>query len=350
DRGTPSQRSTRSGHERRSAHSAHHHHRYHGGEGENGNEDFQVPAASPYHTTTQRRHQRGSQSCYNAFSDDFDRFSNMNRSFTAAVHPRFKELRNELRVTTDRKNYYKDLYKRERQNRIRDRELRDLVEKKLMDDLKEREMEYSNCLLRIKSLEQQLQHQSNFPPPMRESTFRVPHFCTPSTSHTASTMAGAGEALSSTSELFGLRSAYLTSPPVPGSEAIPASLGVAAAVVPENSGEMPDETKVFRQPDESALELPRNSSNCDDSDEQVGVKNSEAVQNFETDDVKSSVADVLKSCNDNNSKDNNGNINGTVLEEEAQSDTGYGTTSECASDLRRVHSDSDLPLQQLSQA
>lgn len=67
---------------------------------------------------------------------------------------KLKELRAELRATNERKNYYKDLYKRERQDRIRDRELRDLVEKKLMDDLRSKELECSNNLLRIKALEQ----------------------------------------------------------------------------------------------------------------------------------------------------------------------------------------------------
>lgn len=67
---------------------------------------------------------------------------------------KLKELRTELRAANERKNYYKDLYKRERRDRIRDRELRDLVEKKLMDDLRSKELECSNNLLRIKALEQ----------------------------------------------------------------------------------------------------------------------------------------------------------------------------------------------------
>ncbi|KHN75096.1 hypothetical protein Tcan_16248 [Toxocara canis] len=201
-----------------------------------------------------------------------------------------RELRAEVRMTTDRKNYYKDLYKTERQDRLRDRELRDLVEKKLMDDLRNKELECANHILHIKALEQELHRQASFPQPMRESNFRVPHYCTPSTSNTASTMAGAGEALSSTSELFAVRGAFMVAP----------------------CCEMPDETKVFRQPEELSLELPRNG-----------------------------VADVSNAA----SVATNRVHNTTVLEEDRQSDNGYGTTSECASEIRsirRVHSDSQI--------
>ncbi|VDK67449.1 unnamed protein product [Onchocerca ochengi] len=238
-----------------------------------------------------------------------------------------KDLRAELRATNERKNYYKDLYKRERQDRIRDRELRDLVEKKLMDDLRSKELECSNNLLRIKALEQQLQHHSNFPPPIRESSFRIPHFCTPSTSNTASTMAGAGEALSSTSELFAIRGAYLMNP-VTGGAGI---AGTTVATISGNPGEMPDEMKVFRQPDELSLELARNSSDVDTL--------------F---DVKSDDAAKISANSLGFALSNRENFNGTVLEEDPQSDNGYGTTSECASELvrsiRRVHSDSEVPL------
>ncbi|VDP21465.1 unnamed protein product [Onchocerca flexuosa] len=168
-------------------------------------ESLSATSAAPYHVATQRKYPRGTQSCYDAFSDDFNRFSSMNRSFVGAAHSKYKpsrreyinimrrshlnsnygncdptlnnptlysrdlddsdaetwnseriikDLRAELRATNERKNYYKDLYKRERQDRIRDRELRDLVEKKLMDDLRSKELECSNNLLRIKALEQ----------------------------------------------------------------------------------------------------------------------------------------------------------------------------------------------------
>lgn len=67
---------------------------------------------------------------------------------------KFQELRAELRASNDRKNYYKDLYKRERRDRIKDRELRDMIEKRLMEDLRTREIECNNYILHIKSLEQ----------------------------------------------------------------------------------------------------------------------------------------------------------------------------------------------------
>lgn len=360
--------------EKRPSYSNHHHCRGNGGG--SGDDGFLAPTA-PYHVATQRKHHRGTQSCYDGFNDEFDRFSNINRSFAGATHSKYKpsrrdymsstrrhmqleygscdpspnthgmynrdlddsdtetwnseriikELRAELRVTNDRKNYYKDLYKRERQDRIRDRELRDLVEKKLMDDLRSKEIECSNNLLRIKALEQQLQHHSNFPPPMRDSSFRIPHFCTPSTSNTVSTMGGAGEALSSTSELFGLRSTYLTNPTGPGATVTAASV----AVVPSSLSEMPDETKDYRHHDEFSLELGRNSSGG--GDERLNIRNDEATQ---------------VSMNFALTNYSNSNLNGTVLEEDPQSDNGYGTTSECASELvrsiRRVHSDSALPL------
>lgn len=140
-------------------------------------------------------------------------------------------------------------------------------------------------------------------------------------------MAGAGEALSSTSELFAIRSAYLINPAV-------SSAGIAGttnAAVSSNSGEMPDEMKVFRQPDELPLELARNSSIIDTP---IDIRNDDPVR------ISANSLGV--------SFANRENFNGTVLEEDRQSDNGYGTTSECASELvrsiRRVHSDSEVPL------
>ncbi|EJW87408.1 hypothetical protein WUBG_01685 [Wuchereria bancrofti] len=374
ERNSSSYKSLRNAREKRSFHSSHH---YRGSAG--AAVDDGLPAStSPYHFAIQRKYPRGTQSCYDGLGDDFDRFSIMNRSFASVAHSKYKpsrreymnimrrsrlnsecdscnlslntpllysrdlddsdaetwnseriikELRAELRATNERKNYYKDLYKRERQDRIRDRELRDLVEKKLMDDLRNKEMECSNNLLRIKVLEQQLQHRSSFPPPIRESSFRVPHFCTPSSSNTGSTMAGAGEALSSTSELFAVRSAYLINP-VFGGTGITGTTNVA---VSGNSSEIPDEMKVFRQPDELPLELARNSSIIDTP---LDVRNDNAMK------ISANSSGV--------SFANRENFNGTVLEEDRQSDNGYGTTSECASELvriiRRVHSDSEIPL------
>ncbi|VDK83046.1 unnamed protein product [Litomosoides sigmodontis] len=376
----PSSYKLRNAREKRSFYASHHHYRGNAG----GGMDDGVPAPeSPYHTATQRKYPRGTQSCHDGLSDDFDRFSNVNRSFASAAHSKYKpirreymnimrrshlnsehgscdpsmntpplysrdlddsdaetwnseriikdyhklkELRAELRAANERKNYYKDLYKRERQDRVRDRELRDLVEKKLMDDLRSKELECSNNLLRIKALEQQLQHHSNFPPPMHESSFRIPHFCTPSSSNTASTMAGAGEALSSTSELFAVRGTYLINQV--GNRGI---TEVANATISGNSGEMPDEMKVFRQPDELPLELARDNS-------VVG-----APADARSADAAGISANLLGV-----SFTNRENFNGTVLEEDRQSDNGYGTTSECASELirsiRRVHSDSEVPL------
>uniref|UniRef100_A0A0R3S046 PRKG1_interact domain-containing protein n=1 Tax=Elaeophora elaphi TaxID=1147741 RepID=A0A0R3S046_9BILA len=375
DRNLPSYKSLRNPREKRSFHSSHHHYRGNAG---GGPDDGLSASTSPYHTATQRKYPRGTQSCHDGLSDEFDRFSSMNRSFASAAHSKYKptrreymnvmrrshlnseygscdpslntpplysrdlddsdaetwnseriikELRAELRATNERKNYYKDLYKRERQDRMRDRELRDLVEKKLMDDLRNKELECSNNLLRIKALEQQLQHHSNFPPPIRESSFRIPHFCTPSSSNTASTMAGAGEALSSTSELFAIRGAYLIN-----QTAVNTGIeGAANTAVSGNPGEMPDEMKVFRQPDELSLEQARNSSmvntavdvRCDNA---AGISPNSLGVSFA----------------------NRENFNGTLLEEDRQSDNGYGTTSECASELvrsiRRVHSDSEVPL------
>ncbi|EFO26918.1 hypothetical protein LOAG_01571 [Loa loa] len=370
-----SHKSLRNAREKRSFHSSYHHYR---GNTSGGVDDGLPISTSPYHVAIQRKYPRGTQSCYDGLRDDFDRFSTMNRSFASTAHSKYKpsrreymnimrrnhlnseygscdpslntpplysrdlddsdaetwnseriikELRAELRATNERKNYYKDLYKRERQDRIRDRELRDLVEKKLMDDLRSKELECSNNLLRIKALEQQLQHHSNFPPSIRESSFRIPHFCTPSSSNTASTMAGAGEALSSTSELFAIRGAYLVNP-------VASSTGIAGATnatVSGNPSEMPDEMKVFRQPDELPLELARNSSIIDTP---LGIKNDDAAK------ISANSLGV--------SFANRENFNGTVLEEDRQSDNGYGTTSECASELvrsiRRVHSDSEVPL------
>ncbi|VDK43704.1 unnamed protein product [Anisakis simplex] len=230
-----------------------------------------------------------------------------------------KELRMELHVANDRKSYYKDLYKRERQDRLRDRELRDLVEKKLMDDLRTKELECANHIIHIKKLEQSTktafenrqfelkikcddyQELERHSTSMRESAFRVAqHYCTPSTSNTTSTMAGAGEALSSTSELFAIRSAY-------------------EMTNCESRCELPDETKVFRQPDELSLELPRNGCGLADLSLVVSLQPT--------------------SMNNPSSQD------ATVLEEDKQSDNGYGTTSECASEIRsirRVCSDSQL--------
>uniref|UniRef100_A0A0M3HF41 Uncharacterized protein n=1 Tax=Ascaris lumbricoides TaxID=6252 RepID=A0A0M3HF41_ASCLU len=307
-------------------------------------EEEMLSATSPYHVASQRRSCRGTHSCYDALNENEPAYSlsHLNRSFGFGSHSRaasawkhehvsnarrhhptseygscdpspntpriysrelddsdvdtwnseriIRELRVELRVTNDRKNYYKDLYKKERQNRMKDRELRDLVEKKLMDDLRNKELECTNHILHINALEQELRHQAGLPRSMRESSFRIPHYCTPSTSNTASTMAGAGEALSSTSELFTLRGAFT---------------GV-------NCSDMPDETKVFRQPDELSLELPRNSI--------ADVSNAASVVPIRLHD-------------------------GTVLEEDKQSDNGYGTTSECASEIRsfrRAHSDSQI--------
>ncbi|CAG9540120.1 unnamed protein product [Cercopithifilaria johnstoni] len=374
DRNLSSYKSLRNAREKRLFYSSHHHYRGSAG----GGADDNLPAfTSPYHIVAQRKYPRGTQSCHDGLSDDFDRFSSVNRSFASATHSKYKptrreymnimrrshlnseygcdpslntpplysrdlddsdaetwnservikELRAELRAANERKNYYKDLYKRERQDRIRDRELRDLVEKKLMDDLRNKELECSNNLLRIKALEQQLQHHSNFPPSIHESSFRIPHFCTPSSSNTASTMAGAGEALSSTSELFAIRGAYLVNS-VAGNTGI---TGATSATVPGNSGEMPDEMKVFRQPDELPLELARNGSIVDTP---VDIGGDDAA--------RISVNSLGVSLT------NRENFNGTVLEEDRQSDNGYGTTSECASELvrsiRRVHSDSEVPL------
>ncbi|KAM3721178.1 Adhesion G-protein coupled receptor [Dirofilaria immitis] len=366
-------KSLRNAREKRSYHSSYHYRGNTSGGADNG----LTASTAPYYIATQRKYPRGTQSCYDGFNDDFDRFSSMNRSFISAAHLKYKpsrreyiniirrnhlnsdygscdpslssqplysrdlddsdaetwnseriikELRAELRATNERKNYYKDLYKRERQNRIRDRELRDLVEKKLMDDLRSKELECSNNLLRIKTLEQQLQHHSNFSPPFRESSFRIPHYCTPSTSNTASTMAGAGEALSSASELFAIRGAYLVNPTSGVKIA-----GTTAATVANNPVEIPDEMKVFRQPDELPLELARNNSDVD------------TPFHVRINDVGKISANPLGIALANRE-----NFNGTVLEEDPQSDNGYGTTSECASELvrsiRRVHSDSEVPL------
>ncbi|VBB27819.1 unnamed protein product [Acanthocheilonema viteae] len=374
DRNLTSYKSLRNAREKRSFYSSHHHYRGNGG---GGTDDGLSASTSPYHIATQRKYPRSTQSCHDGFSDDFDRFSTINRSFASAAHSKYKPTRREymnivrrshlnseygscdpslntpplysrdlddsdaetwnseriikagnfILAANERKNYYKDLYKRERQNRIRDRELRDLVEKKLMDDLRSKELECSNNLLRIKALEQQLQHHSNFPPPIHESSFRIPHFCTPSSSNTASTMAGAGEALSSTSELFAVRGAYLINP-------VTANTGIAgatSAAVSDNPAEMPDEMKVFRQPDELPLELARNNSLVD------------APVDVRSDDVGGISANSLAVPFINRE-----NFSGTMLEEDRQSDNGYGTTSECASELvrsiRRVHSDSEVPL------
>ncbi|VDN06720.1 unnamed protein product [Thelazia callipaeda] len=282
--------------------------------------DESVPSATAsYHGISHRKYPRGTQSCYDSINESFDRFSNNNRSFVALNHPKYRELRAELRVTNERKNYYKDLYKRERQDRIRDRELRDLVEKKLMDDLKRKNMECSSNLLRIKALEKKLQlHQTSFPPTIRESPFRVPHFCTPSTSNTASTMAGAGEALSSTSELFGIQAAYLTNP-------LANEAGTAALVnLPINCDEMPDETKVFRQPDDFTVELARNTSKI----KRKSVDHCDGGSN----------QDEISSNSLHLAVDSKEYCNGTILEEDPQSDNGYGTTSECASErVRGIH-------------
>lgn len=98
-----------------------------------------------------------------------------------------------------------------------------------------------------------------------------------------------------------------------------------------NPGEMPDEMKVFRQPDELPLESARNNSVVETS------------ADIRSDDAAGTSANSLGV-----SFTNRENFNGTVLEEDRQSDNGYGTTSECASELvrsiRRVHSDSEVPL------
>ncbi|VDO28392.1 unnamed protein product [Brugia timori] len=89
--------------------------------------------------------------------------------------------------------------------------------------------------------------------------------------------------------------------------------------------------KVFRQPDELPLELARDSSIIDTP---FDVRNDNAIK------ISANSSGV--------SFANRENLNGTVLEEDRQSDNGYGTTSECASELvriiRRVHSDSEIPL------
>lgn len=140
-------------------------------------------------------------------------------------------------------------------------------------------------------------------------------------------MAGAGEALSSTSELFAIRGTYSINP-VAGNTTI---AGVINATASGNPSEMLDEMKVFRQPDELPLELARNSSMVDTP---TDVRNSDAVR------ISANSLGI--------SFTNRENFNGTVLEEDRQSDNGYGTTSECASELvrsiRRVHSDSEVPL------
>lgn len=106
-------------------------------------------------------------------------------------------------------------------------------------------------------------------------------------------MAGAGEALSSTSELFTLRNAtFLTNP--------------------ENCGIIPDEAQHYRQQhEEPTIETPRDTTLKEDA---------------------TIIAEVPSTNNI------------TVLEDDHQSDTGYGT-SECASELRgtrRVQSDSNV--------
>lgn len=152
-------------------------------------------------------------------------------------------------------------------------------------------------------------------------------------------MAGAGEALSSTSELFAIRGAYLVNP-----MAIGGGGGGGTGITgvndrplpspPRNCDEMPDEMKVFRQPDQSPLlplELGRNSSITD------ALMDSRST---ETARISANSSGILFA--------NRENVDGTILEEDRQSDNGYGTTSECASDLvrsiRRVHSDPDVPL------
>lgn len=80
----------------------------------------------------------------------------------------------------------------------------------------------------------------------------------------------------------------------------------------QSTNDLPDETKVFRQLDEIiSIECPRDVSH---------ESSSEHPENLEV-------------------------PNETMLEDDKQSDHGYGTTSECASEvrnIRRVHSDSDI--------
>lgn len=139
---------------------------------------------------------------------------------------------------------------------------------------------------------QELQLHAGYSRYLRDNeVFRVPHFCTPSTSNTTSTLAGAGEALSSTSELFHSNK---------------------NRIFMQSTNDLPDETKVFRQLDEIiSIECPRDVSH---------ESSSEHPENLEV-------------------------PNETMLEDDKQSDHGYGTTSECASEvrnIRRVHSDSDI--------
>lgn len=89
DRNSSSYKSLRNAREKRSYHSSHHH--YRGSAGAGSGVDDSLPAStSPYHIATQRKYPRGTQSCYDGLSDDFDRFSSMNRSFASTAHSKYK--------------------------------------------------------------------------------------------------------------------------------------------------------------------------------------------------------------------------------------------------------------------
>lgn len=87
DHNLTSHKSLRNSREKRPFHSSHHH--YRGSVG--GEADDSIPISmSPYHLATQRKYPRGTQSCNDGLSDDFDRFSGMNRSFASVAHSKYK--------------------------------------------------------------------------------------------------------------------------------------------------------------------------------------------------------------------------------------------------------------------
>ncbi|MFH4976533.1 hypothetical protein AB6A40_003242 [Gnathostoma spinigerum] len=327
---------------------------------------FVIPTA-PYHVTSQRRAFRATRSCYEGNEEgERHRGASFNRSLLGSQQKSkgvrystsgrktritseygscdpspsnqlsynrelddsegdtwnteriINELRLELRMSNDRKNYYKDLYKRERQDRLRDRELRDLVEKKLMDDLRMKEIECNSHLARIKQLEQQSRHLSSFQLPIRDTSMhRAPQYCTPSTSNTASTMAGAGEALSSTSELFACRTPFMSDQPC--------------------GNIIFDDLKLF---DNMQRHI-----RSGDTTLQIEEARSSKEHQFS---LVSPIRPFVDLSNrsfiiGDDSKEANG-----ILEEEKQSDFGYFTNSECASEVRttvrRALSDGDCPL------